>query len=304
MSNLFLPSSYDESLHRLALGIEPIDAARGRRLRHPLYITFDEVPRGLPRPRVVRHGSGLAVLLHGDDVPATFALRLFDHGEPHDPALFRAETNQRRFVPRRLRITIPGAAVAAADPTGLTLAERIRHRTRSRACRPGLFPGVGYDVSDAVTGLRGRIVSSDGQPVPWTRLLARRVGDPSTAPPVAVAHGDDRGEFLLLVEPGAASMSTLDRTLALTLTVHVPPLPTPLPTPAVQAVDPLWRLPVDTLDLTTPFGTATAWGVNEQLEAGRVPPSTWTVVALAQPAPIEFEYGRLVSRGDLRLVPV
>ncbi|AUB82183.1 hypothetical protein [Candidatus Thiodictyon syntrophicum] len=211
MSNLFLPARFSERIHRLALGVEPLDAAGGARLGHPIQILVEPPAPGLPRPRLVRHLSGLFVMVQDPGVPTTLTLRLCDLGAPKDVPGFQARTNRRRLVPRRLRVTIPAADLADTLP----LAQRAR--------RPALFPGAAYAVTDSVTGLRGRVERA-GVPVRWARVEARRPGAGPADPPVGRAHGDDRGEFLLLVESNAAPMTTLERPFELDLVAY-PPIP-------------------------------------------------------------------------------
>jgi hypothetical protein len=159
MTNLSLPARFSERVHRLALGIEPMDPCRGARIGHRLQILVEPAPPGLPHPRLVRHRSRLYVMLDDPDVPVTLQLRLCDIGEPHDPPGYKPQTDRRRIVPRRLRVTIPSADQADALP----LARRAR--------QPVLFPGAAYPISEAITGLRGRVEQA-GIPVRWARIEA------------------------------------------------------------------------------------------------------------------------------------
>jgi len=266
-----LPARFDERRVRLALGIEPIDALRGQRLSHRIHVTFDDVPLGLPRPQVVRHGSGLFVLVHGDGVGTDLTLRLFDIGEPTDPAHFRGETSRRRCVPRRLRIPIPSPADADALPV-----------TR-RSCRPMLFPGAAYDVCEAVTGLRSRVLRA-GAPVRWARVEARRPGAAPGDAPVGRAHCDEHGEFLLILDPAAAPMAALESPFQLDLVAHAPDPPAPLPPAEQRAADELWDLPVETL---------TPGDAPDPVAEGAFPPAGWSTAGPATST--EFHYGRLRS---------
>ncbi len=273
MSNLFLPARFDERVRRLALGVEPLEAARGARLRHPIQMLVETAAPGLPAARLVRHLSGLFVMLQDPGVPTSLTLRLCDLGEPKDPPGYRAETNRRRLVPRRLRLTIPSAALADTVP----LARRAR--------RPGLFPGAAYDLSDSVTGLRGR-VEQGGVPVRWARVEARRPGAAPADPPVGRAHGDERGEFLLLLAPAAAPMATLEHPFLLDLVAYAPLPPVPLPPQSERDADGLWDLPVEALSLT---------GDPDPVAEGAFPPVGWGPAAA--PVRTEFVYGRLLSGG-------
>jgi hypothetical protein len=263
--NLFLPSRFDERVSRLALGIEALDALRGQRIPHPIQITFDDLPRGTKRPTVVRHDSCVFVLLYEPGVEAQVELRLFDSAE----RLWQARVDRRRFVPRRLRIPVLDAALVDGRP----YTERVR--------RPALFPGAAYDVSESTTGLRGR-VESGGQPVRWARVQAIH---PISAATVGLAHCDDRGEFLLLIQPGAAPPGDLNDPLPLQLRVWTPKPPA-VPVPdAVQAVDGLWDLPIE---------QAPDPGVPDPVCAGDPPWNNWD--ADAGLTPVSFPLGRLMRQ--------
>jgi hypothetical protein len=258
--NEILPSRFVEHITRLALGIEATDALRGTRISHPIGITFDELPLGLPRPRILRHDSCVFVLLYGAGVGDTIQLRLFDSPE----ALWRASADQRRFVPRRLRIPLLAQPAAESRP----YTERVR--------RPVLFPGAAYDTAEAMTGLRGRVEDA-GQPVRWARVTAR---DPVSGLTVGRAQCDDRGEFLLLIESGAGGLGDLTDPLELEIQVHTPN--TPVVPAAVKALDPLWDLPVESVP---------APGLPDPVCAGALPWSEWSAAATTT---IEFTLGRLL----------
>ena len=71
------------------------------------------------------------------------------------------------------------------------------------------IPGAAYDVSDRATGLRGRVVVSDGglppKCIPVAMATHRSApGRPEVAP-IAWAHGDQHGEFLLVLAAGVDS---------------------------------------------------------------------------------------------------
>jgi len=171
-------------LHRLALAVETVDAVTRRPTRAR---AGREVPARLLGPVVnpswrcldlETNGRGRSVLRHGLGVPAQVTLRIAD------PA--------RRFVPRRFRIPLWTAGdVSAADaspPSGPYIP------ARSRLLRPWLLPGAGYPLAGGATAVRGRITRA-GLPVRWARITARGPGNAL----VGWAHGDERGEFLLIV---------------------------------------------------------------------------------------------------------
>lgn len=204
--NLFLPAGYDERIERLTLGIEPVDALRGLRVAPPLELAIDRAPidpsrsiddlyglteatDGLRRPS--RRNSCRYLVVASDDVASPIPLRV------NDPT--------RRFVPRRVHYAVPA---------------NIQDR-RFRIRRPALFPGAAYDVDEASTGLRGRVKwssAASSPPLRWARVEAtiggRRVG---------YAHGDDRGEFLLLLGSLAGGLGDLPVPLRARVTVFAPP---------------------------------------------------------------------------------
>ena len=270
---LVLPGGFVRCARSLALGIEPRDAARAARVIYPIQILVERPAPGAPRPRLIRHRSGLFVLVHDLGVPTELALRLCDLGEPSDPPGYRARSNRRRLVPRRLSVSIP-----AADRADQVPIER-------RARRPVLFPGAAYDATDSLTGVRGR-VTRGGAPLRWARVEARRPGAAPADPPVGRAHGDDRGEFLLFVESAAAPLSTLERPFELDLIAYPPLPPVPLPSPSEQAADELWDLPVEALSVS---------GSPDPVADGAFPPAGWGAGASA--VRVELVYGRLLAGG-------
>jgi hypothetical protein len=263
--NVFLPSRFDERIHRLALGIEALDAQRVSRIPHPIQITFDQLPLGLRRPNVVRHDSCVFVLLYEPGVDTQVVLRLFDSVE----RLWRPEADCRRFVPRRL--SLPVLAEGSADSRPYT--ERVR--------RPALYPGAAYDVSESVTGTRGR-VEQGGQPVRWARVQALH---PLNGLTVGRAHCDDRGEFFLLIEPSAAPLEDLTDPLTLNLRVWTPKPPPGPVTDEMKRLDPLWDLPIE---------QAPVPGAPDPVCAGDPPWDNW--VAAAGVTPVSFPLGRLMRQ--------
>lgn len=230
--NEFLPSQFVERVDRLMLGIEPLDALRAGRVAQPIDVVLDGVPyppsapsgaaqawdqvMGFPDSigaltRIPRHNSCRHALLFKPGMKPPVVIRMFDR--------------QRRFAPRRISYPVPGDI----------------HTSSPRVRRPALFPGAAYDVSDTFTGMRGRITwnqsTSNEVPVRWVRVEATIEGQV-----VGRAHGDDRGEFLLLLDSTAGGLGELPAPLTAQVTVFGPAAPV-----AVPANDPLGDLPVETL---------------------------------------------------------
>jgi hypothetical protein len=215
--NTVLADRYVESITRLALGLEVIDAARGGRISDPIRVTVD-APLGLAQ--VPRHDSCLHALVYSPEVTSPVTVRIL--------------SPDRHFVPRRLQIPIGSESDAEA---GLLPAAK-------RVWRPLLFPGAAYDISQSATGIRGRVVwQDDGSPVRFARVVAFYETEP-----IGLAHGDDRGEFLLVLGVDTvdeddfplADPPVLPVSLDLMLTIVAPN-----DKPASDPDDPLWGLPLE-----------------------------------------------------------
>lgn len=237
--NQLLPERYSESLHRLALGIEPIDATREQPMLSPVMLTHDDAPFGNRRQPFERHDSNRHALRYDAYYaaqPRSVTFRLFDQAE----ALYSPDADRRRFVPRRLQIQLPSLANAAAAAA-----------TPSRGCRPLLFPAAAYPVSQMVTGLRAHVMRAAFGPQPerparWARVLAtvpaaQAVLAQSTV--VGRAMCDERGEFLLLIRhhPSALGVGSV---LQVRVRVFAPAEAVP-PNVSLPGIDPLWDLPIE-----------------------------------------------------------
>lgn len=240
MTNEFLPSRYVELIERLALGIEPIDSQRSARLTYPLQIQHETSAAKLPRPPIERHQSNLYALRYQKGIVSPLQLRFFDSTQ----VFYRPEHDRRRIVARRFSIPIlDRPAVETAEKTEADGVPREAKDFRRRVRRPVFFPGAAYDFSATTTGLRGRVMR-DGKPMRWARITATLDGSTVI---VGRAHGDDRGEFLLLINATVTSTSAVPKPLAIKVTV-TGPLNMPIPTsPEQPAADPLWDLPVETM---------------------------------------------------------
>ncbi|HEV7745447.1 MAG TPA: hypothetical protein VGO56_10665 [Pyrinomonadaceae bacterium] len=268
--NEFLPSRYVEIIHRLALGIEPIDAQCGRRLSYSLQVGYDFAQLGLPRPPIERHISNLFSLRYQPGLKSPVDVRVFDLQQPfYDP-----KYDRRRIVPRRL--SIPVLSLSAVES-----AEKIdRQQFRRRIRRPVFFPGAAYDVGVTATALRGRVTRS-GKAMRWARVVARLAGQTLV---VGRAHGDDRGEFFLLVNANSVSGSSLPNPLNVDVEVSGPttePVPNP---PNQEELDPLWDLP---LEMLATAGSADPVATGETLPADYGTSVTQTIT---------FTLGRCIYR--------
>lgn len=257
MTNRYLPSRYIEIVQRLAVSIEPVDAYRGARVPPPLLMLRDEKIAAEVRLRLRDERGNVTSVLPRVGRSNTCRFKLlyagvtYDHADPWLRVRLVQGFNEfapRHFVPRRLEIPVldPATADAAA------FSRRVH--------RPALFPGADYPVHDSVTGLRGRVTRA-GHAMPWARVEARRMHNGTVGTSiVGRAHGDDRGEFLLLVDSGATAPGGATMAVTLRLTVYGPS-PAPVPPPPIEAAtDPHWSMPVERLPLTSASSDAVSRG--------------------------------------------
>jgi len=266
--NEFLANDWIERVDRLALGLEPIDAGCRTRIAHPIQVTFDEEARGVVRSKVDRHDSCLHALLYRQPgVTEEKRVRL------------RFVERDRRFVPRLISFPI----------LKVTTAQARDYRNRVR--RPVLFPGAAYDITCGTTGIRGR-VERNGKPMRWARVRAKLDG---TITAVGYAHGDDRGEFLLLISSGASMVGDLVSPLAIRVDVFGPAVP-PVANPAtLPLMDPLWDLPEEAaqeLDTTDPE--------DDPISAGESAPANYTATTGRT---IDVPLGRIHSETAAFTIP-
>jgi hypothetical protein len=269
--NQFLPEPFAERVERLMLGIEAVDALRATRIAMPIDVVLDGSPAAAAPPsnaeldwqrmfgfpdaigglrRIPRHNSCRYALLFKPGMKSPINIRLFDH--------------QRRYAPRRISYPVP-ADISVASP-------RVR--------RPALFPGVAYDIGEASTGLRGRVTwqkaVQNEVPVRWVRVEATINGQV-----VGRAHGDERGEFLLLLNCTAGGLGDLPTPLTAQVTVFGPAIE-----PTLTPGDPLSDLPLETL-LADP----------DNVSPGEALPPGYASTLLSS-RPVVFELGRLLTQQD------
>jgi hypothetical protein len=265
--NEFLPQRFVERIERLALGIEPTDALRRSRIAQKIDLVIDGVPYppaeiswnseifrdpiGILR-EIPRHNSCRHALIFKPGVKSPIVIRMYDR--------------LRRYVPRRISYPIPGDIHTLSPP--------LRKR------RPALFPGAAYDTSETATGMRGRVTwnksPTNEARARWVRVEAKIGGRV-----VGRAHGDDRGEFLLILNSEAGGLGDLPSPLAAQVTVFGPGAPI-----AIPANDPFGDLPVEKL-LSDP----------DDVSAGEKLPPGYAATALSS-RPVTFELGRLLTDQD------
>lgn len=282
--NHYAAPEYLENIHRLALGVQPLDFLLERGLMRHVRV---DIERGLPhvmkgqrepccRPQrrnlppdaLCRHNAGRFTLLFHNGIPSEIDLRIYDHF--------------RYYVPRRLRLPLPTLAQVEEVE-----AEEAPDYMFGRVRRPVLFPGAAYDIGETVTGLRGRVVR-DAEPMRWCVVEARL---PVSRALVGRARGDERGEFLLVIAPGAAPEGDLDVSGRLEVEVSIagpssPPVPLPEDLPGL---DDLWDLP---LEIVPPPEDP------DDVSTGIALPPDY-VIAPSAVRNVEFELGRMLTGRDV-----
>lgn len=296
--NILTPSAFDERIRHLAVGVEPRSTVSGHRLDAGVDVRWESMPRPVDRwrtwrpgeslteflPRMTRHRSGRFARLYDDGVRPAMEVRVVDDDRSGGS---RRSGRGRRIVPRRLRLTIASEQTvldAEADPA--TPPHPLWRRVLPIAC----FPGAAADLPSGATVLRGQLVRDVGGttvPVRWARVRARTPAGQE----VGWAHGDDRGEFVLVVRPTAADVTVPADPVAVRLTVgaQLPP-PTPDTLDPVRAqVDLLWDLPLETV-------TASPTPATEPSLTGRAfLPEHIVVSPLSPVTPIPLPHGRTTS---------
>jgi hypothetical protein len=128
--------------------------------------------------------------------------------------------------------------------------------------------------------MRGRVTwhqsTQNEVPVRWVRVEASVGGQV-----VGRAHGDDRGEFLLLLDSSAVGLSDLSSDLTAVVTVFGPAAPVPLP-----GNDPLADLPIEVL-LADP----------DDVSPGRKLPPTYASTASSSRT-VNFRLGALLTNQE------
>jgi len=269
-------SAYIDSTTRLALGVDLIDAARNMELIFPVRVDVEYgLPHIPPAPEKVshrfaqvrgklpvalnRHTSGRYSLIYQPSLKTEIDLRIYEY--------------ERRYVPRRIQAPL----MTLEDVLALEAAEPKDYYS-GRTRRPVLFPGAAYPQLGKATGLVGRVLRDD-EPMRWVHVEARMEGGQL----VGRTRGDDRGEFLLLIDSLAAAASDLSSEINITVTIFGPAV-TPVPaTTDLAAQDALWDLPLEILP---------AIGDPDLVSTGETPPTGYVEGASET---IAFKIGRMLT---------
>jgi hypothetical protein len=300
--NTYTPQRYDEQVRHLALGIELRDAASGLRVDSGVDVRTEKLQSPVDQwrawrpgetltmflPPMDRHRSGRFTRLYSSEPPTTVRLRVIDDARN---GFMRIAGQGRRIVPRRIQVDIATAktvADAEADPAVPP------HPVWRRAFPLWCFPGSAADLPPRSTVLRGTIRRLDTTlipprtvPVRWARVRARNAAGDD----VGWAHGDERGEFVLVVEPSSNDIVVPADPLPVTLTISatLPPTAPDAADPKRAVIDPLWDLPLETV---TP---APAPAGETSLTGRRFLPGQVVLSPLSPPPPIALPLERETS---------
>ncbi len=304
--NVYAPARYDERSLHLALGLEPRDASSDLRLDGGVDVRIERFPEPVSTWRSWAPGETLTALLPklGRHRTGRYAARYEDrHPVGTNPTLrvvdddvvgsTRRSGFGRRLVPRRIRVALASADVVRAADADPNVAP---YPLWQRAFPLWVFPGSAAVMSSRATVLRGSVVRLDPLtgnlvPVRWCRVQARDLADRE----VGWAHGDDRGEFVMLVEAAAGAIGLAANPLQVRLTVGatLPPVTPALADPLRAVVDPLWDLPVEPI-------TPAPVPAFEPTLTGRRFLAEHAVMSPLVPAPIDLIHGRETTH-DIRI---
>jgi hypothetical protein len=153
------------------------------------------------------------------------------------------------------------------------------------------FPGAAVDLPSGATVLRGTVVRTDDHgvlvPARWIRVRATT----PTGAEVGWAHGDDRGEFVLVAThpEGEVALPADPLLVLLTIGALLPPTQPDALDPLLAEVDPLWDLPLEVAVASpNPTGEPTLTG-------RRFLPEHTQLSPLNPASPIALPHGRQTS---------
>lgn len=241
--------------HRLAIGMQWIDALSRLPVTGNLVSELERIGGRTLRQGFDLHSSSRHALrwagqlakilviaaeekvahppLTPDADQTNFALRGYARRDPRISS-YSTGNDPRRYVPRRL-------ALMPVQTDGMPTA------TKGNIRQAWLWPGTAYPLPGNTTALRGRVrrgpTLASATSVPWTRIIVTQPAGPAdfaTETRIGWGHGDDRGEFLVVLGfqaiPGGA---ILPQSVALRVWVFLPAVV------SFDASDPLASLPLE-----------------------------------------------------------
>ncbi len=189
--------------------------------------------------------------------------------------IVRIEDATRRHVARRLEIT-PWSHPQLLDPDPANAVA-----VSSRTLRVWLHPAAAYPLPPGSTVIRGRIVRLSGATVPWARVT----GIGTTGATLGLAHGDDRGEFVLRLTDVA--QNPVQSTVTVRLLVRAPSSTSELP-----PVEPIAR----------PGNPPGPGDLDNAVVRGLAPPGGH-VLSVPPPPLYTVDVGRVLVVGDIPFIP-
>jgi hypothetical protein len=264
--NQYLPASYAETVWRLAAGIDPVCALGGAAPLPDVQLALERVPKPHPVPAgagtIGHYDVGIGLPIVRRTSLGRFAITYSVPGLT-SPLAVRLYDPRRRYVPRRFRLPVPDQAAVVSTEEAAESAPWPP--IPSRVFRPVLYPGANRGAQAGATIVRGRVLRSDGSVARWARISA---ADADHGYPLGWAHGDDRGEFYLVLASSDAGLFTPGSALArVTLTISARPVPATIDSPAESEADPLWDLEAEALPSP---------GSADPVSDGRTPPPDYS----------------------------
>lgn len=192
-----------EIRHRLLLGIELADGLSGRPALGPLRVTLESLGKYRVDTLLEERNAHRHCIVHSGD--ARKRLERAVAAGLDTTIVVRVESLSRRYVQRRLRLSL---SLTGSDPVLIPATSNIRAVT--------MLPGATYMFSPTATMLRGRVLRgatlTNAVPHPWTKVFATFPHTAlafDSAKVVGMAHGDDRGEFVLAIRREAFPAAAL-----------------------------------------------------------------------------------------------
>lgn len=233
--------------HRLALGLHWTDALAGAPAQGTWHALLEKLGPYAMNLAFDSHGAArhalrnagllqkrFALALGGGDARCAVRVYAAAPHSPRSPQVYQRALDPRLYVPRRIRFTpVAEGAGPAATPANIR--------------QPWLWPGSAYPLPGNATAVRGRVLRgadlASAAPVPWVRMVATVPASETVfddAQPAGYAHGDDRGEFVLVLDSRAVGGAALAGTVEVRLWAFLPP-----PAVVVDDADPLASLPLE-----------------------------------------------------------
>jgi hypothetical protein len=216
--------------HRLALGVSWIDGVTQIGAYGPLTTILENIGIYYLHKPFDRHNSDRFALRYAGLIKKRLDKAFKDglstdcyvvgHGSRQmGQAIFDSQQDVRIYVPRRLQMAV---VFTGSEPAP----------TPSNIRTPWLWPGATYPFHPTATLIRGRVrrgaTLATSTHLRWARIFAtipqtEAIFNQATV--VGCGHGDDRGEFVLVLDARAVSGASLKNPVLVRLWAFVPPPP-------------------------------------------------------------------------------